>query len=76
VGVAACVERHLVQFSACSFLLSIGRSHLSIAEPLLEVADSLEQLFNFAEQCDDERLYRFFIIEVDLIHVKADKISL
>lgn len=34
----------LVRFSACPFLLSIGRSHLSIAESLFEVADSLEAI--------------------------------
>ena len=33
-----------MRFSACLSLLSIGRSHLSIAEPLLEVADSLEAI--------------------------------
>ncbi len=36
----------------------------------------LKQLFYYVEQSDDEGLYRFFIIEVDLIHVKADKIFL
>jgi len=36
----------------------------------------LKQLFNYVEQCDDEGLYRFFIIEVNLIHVKADNIFL
>jgi hypothetical protein len=28
------------------------------------------------EPCDYDRLYRIFVIEVDLIHVKGDKILL
>ena len=44
VGVLARVEGRLVRFSVCLSLPSIERSHLSIAEPLHEIAVSLEAI--------------------------------